>query len=224
MMDELERRLLRLEQRFGAQPDLRMGVVHSVAPLKVVVDGDPSNTPVPASSMVLDLTPGERVQCIWVGGTVRVLSARRYGTLRGTTADMTLLDTSGIAVEGMRFFNTDDSREYVYAAGVWSTGDSGWIYPATTAGTNHPTAPIKYRKLNGRINLGGRWTPTSDNQTAFTLPVGFKPDEDIYCFVDRTLSVRALLQADGQVRFVGPGGTGPIFWATAPGFIPAPAG
>ena len=120
--------------------------------------------------------------------------------------------------DGSRAFCIADNAEYVRVGGVWRALDTGWTYPTISNGTNYPGRPVRYRKINGVVFLGGLWTPSSNNQTAYTLPPGFRPSEDIYCWVERDTLTRCIVQADGQVRFVGPGGTGAIYWATAPSF------
>ena len=138
------------------------------------------------------------------GGTVVVRNAVELGAW--TPAD------------GASAYVISDGSTMLRGGGQWrgDLPDTDWIYPTTTGGTNHSTRPIRYRRISGVLYLGGLWTPTSDNQTAFILPANFRPDEDVYCWLDRTAQVRGILQADGQVRFSGPGGTNAIQWATAP--------
>lgn len=113
-------RLRGLQAAVAGAPVLRWATVVQSHPLRVRLYGDADALDgVPATAVPV-LLPGERVVCVRQNLRVIVVAvAGRFGDVRGTTADMTMLDTSGIAVEGMRFFNTDDSREYVFNGTIW---------------------------------------------------------------------------------------------------------
>ena len=196
-------------------------------PIFGFVQGTASATPV-APSLPANLSTAIPLATVEIpAGATTTLSAGviinqsyLYTALAGGTVVVRNLTELGAwtPAGGARAYCIADTSEYVRIGGQWKGDlpDTDWVYPTTTGGTNHATRPIRYRRIKGVLYLGGLWTPTSDNQTAFTLPNNFRPDEDVYCWLDRTAQVRGVLQADGQVRFVGPGGTGAIQWATAP--------
>lgn len=94
---------------------------------------------------------------------------------------------------------------------VVSSADTGWI--SAGVGT------AKYRRIGAEVRFSGGVTPGSNNQTLFTLPVGFRPAETFSFGAYRATMVPMRIEASGAVIYGGPGGDGAISLASVPSFI-----
>ncbi|MAD24676.1 MAG: hypothetical protein CMO44_10950 [Verrucomicrobiales bacterium] len=89
--------------------------------------------------------------------------------------------------------------------------DSGWITPTLNSGYtsyNSPYGPIAYRKIGNIVNIQGI-TNEAASGVIFTLPVGYRPEQQIIIAAQMNNSLGRLdIRKDGAVEITGGPGTG----------------
>ena len=121
-------------------------------------------------------------------------------------ADATTMNAETRMVKGWRGYTTDTGIEYEYSGSTWvaQAGDSGWIYPTLTNGTNAAGNAFGYRRLLTSgvkvVYLRGRVTGVSNAQVMVTLPVGYRPDsgDDNVLILDQNTQ-RVNFKSDGTI-------------------------
>lgn len=122
---------------------------------------------------------------------------------------------------GLEWYDTTDGRVYLRVGSTWKATieDTDWQTATIVDGQAVAANPPRYRKINGVVYIKGQWVPTANSQTAFVLPARFRPSDTTFHWLDRTtVSVRCQVTYDGQVAYIGPGGTGPVTFAGIPPF------
>jgi hypothetical protein len=92
-------------------------------------------------------------------------------------------------------------------------GDTGWITPTLSSGTNVSGSPFRYRRFNGVVYFDGLVTPSAANTRMFILPVGFRPGRQRRAWIDRNGTASPAqwivsVLAGGAIDLIGPSGTG----------------
>lgn len=118
-LDDLMLRVKAIQGRVSAAPALRWGTVTATSPLSVLLDGAPDAFVGVSNAGPRALVVGQRVRVDVQGTRVTVVSAAR-DDLRGTSAQRVALGLSGVMQDGMKFFDTDDKREYIWLSGGWA--------------------------------------------------------------------------------------------------------
>lgn len=148
--DPIVRVLDGLTSLIEGKPDLRWAVVTQISPLRIRLDADENELLATPDTLVSPLLPGERVRVALQNRRVTVLgvAGRRTG-LRGTTAQRELVRLSGAAQDGLNFFDTDESLEYIFLGSQWRL------------------SPVTPRVLSFTPRPG--WEPTSGFRSRLTV-------------------------------------------------------
>ncbi|TDW69183.1 hypothetical protein EDF51_106167 [Curtobacterium sp. PhB25] len=153
------------------------------------------------------------------GGTVFL----QLGTQALPSAGTAVVKTNGIA-----WFPTIHTSQ-IFDAGTgvqYALGDTDWIQPTLTGGTNDTDSPFRYRRLNGVIYFDGLVTPGATNQRMFVLPAGFRPARIRRAWIDRNGTATPTqwivrVHSGGAIDLIGPsGGSGALDFG---GYPPFPA-
>lgn len=101
--------------------------------------------------------------------------------------------------------------------------DSGWITPTLTNGTSVGSAEtIQYRRRNGIVLIRGRWNKPSGTAAIFTLPAGFRPDNQmVFRLGNGTGTELVVLRTTGVLEQATSAVTSGLCLAEIPGFIAA---
>lgn len=105
---------------------------------------------------------------------------------------------------------------------VENYGDTDWVYPTLSGGTNVAGNPFGYRRLNGVVWLTGR-VNAGNGVTVFTMPPTFRIDggADNVRLLDRGGWCRVNFKGAGAIEVIsGEGGGGVSFAGTS--YLPAP--
>jgi hypothetical protein len=88
-------------------------------------------------------------------------------------------------VAGVRALDTGTGIEAAWDGSAWILDDSGYTNATLSAGwTNFAASPVGFRKIKGIVYIRGRASSTGANATAFTLPIGFRPDTQKIVFLE----------------------------------------
>ena len=127
------------------------------------------------------------------GTTAQVWNAGDRWSLTSLASDQTVLCTSGTRpatpYSGMRIYETDTWREYVWMDTQWIRArlyddDSGWQTPTLLNGwVNYDTnayQAARYRKIGDEVYITGLVRSGTLGTAVFNLPVGYRPLRNLH--------------------------------------------
>lgn len=134
--------------------------------------------------------------------------------------------TAVVKTNGPAWFPTiHTSQIFDAGSGVqYTLGDTDWITPTLTGGSNDSSSPFRYRRLNGVVYFDGLVTPGATNQRMFVLPSGFRPASIRRAWIDRNGTASPTqwivrVHSGGAIDLIGPsGGSGALDFGGYPPF------
>ena len=159
-------RIEKLSRRLDQVPRMSWATVVTTAPLTIHVDGDPA----PILGEVKNagpkiLLPGTRVQVMRQDLRYTVISASVDVPSRGTSSQRVALGMSGAATEGLKFYDTDENREYVWLNG-WKDAAGSLLWQGAWYMDANQTAPLSEAisaQRNGIIIAWAQHTTSAHN-------------------------------------------------------------